>query len=55
MTGALYLRYELLRAFRNRRFFIFSLGFPLVLYWLIASPQRHERDLAGTGISAPLM
>ena len=24
-----YLRYELLRTFRNRRFFFFSLGFPL--------------------------
>ena len=27
-----YIRYELLRTFRNRRFFVFSLGFPLVLY-----------------------
>ena len=24
-----YLRFELLRTFRNRRFFFFSLGFPL--------------------------
>ena len=33
------LRYELLRTFRNRRFFLFSLGFPLVLYYLIAAPE----------------
>ena len=34
-----YLRFELLRTFRNRRFFIFSLGFPLVLYFLIADAE----------------
>ena len=54
MTGLLYTRFELLRAFRNRRFFILSFGFPLVLYFLIAGPQRSNHDLAGTGISAPL-
>ena len=47
-------RYELLRTFRNRRFFFFSLGFPLVLYFLIAGPNRNEHDLGGSGISAPL-
>ena len=54
MTGLLYTRFELKRAFRNRRFFIFSFGFPLVLYFLIAAPQRNTHNLAGTGISAPL-
>lgn len=54
MNGLLYTRFELLRAFRNRRFFIFSFGFPLALYFLIAAPQQHTHDLAGTGISAPL-
>lgn len=54
MTGWLYTRFELRRAFRNRRFFIFSFGFPLVLYFLIAGPQRNTANLAGTGISAPL-
>ena len=49
MTVA-YTRYELLRTFRNRRFFLFSLGFPLVLYFLIAGPNRHEDDLGGSGI-----
>jgi ABC-2 type transport system permease protein len=49
-----YTRYELLRTVRNRRFFVFSLGFPLVLYFLIAGPQRNQHDLGGTGLSAPL-
>lgn len=54
MKGLLYTRYELLRAFRNRRFFIFSLIFPLVLYYVIASPNRHVSDYDGSGISLPL-
>ena len=49
-----YLRYEVLRTLRNRRFFFLSLGFPLVLYFLIATPNRHEADLGHTGLSAPL-
>ena len=54
MSVRTYVRYEVVRAFRNRRFFVFSLGFPLALYVLIATPNRHEHDLAGSGISAPL-
>lgn len=49
-----YARYELLRTFRNRRFFLFSLGFPLLMYYLIAGPNRDEQDLGGSGISAPV-
>ncbi len=40
-----YIRYELLRTFRNRRFFLLSLGFPLILYFVIASPNRHVEQL----------
>lgn len=55
MSGALsYTRYELLRTFRNRRFFILSLGFPLVLFFVIAGPQRNVSDFDGLGISLPL-
>ena len=54
MNATTYVRYELLRTFRNRRFFILSLGFPLVLYFMIAGPNRNEHSLGGTGISAPL-
>jgi ABC-2 type transport system permease protein len=49
-----YIRYELLRTFRNRRFFLLSLGFPLILYFVIAGPNRNVHDLGGSGISAPL-
>ncbi len=54
MSATVYLRYELLRTFRNRRFFLFAFGFPLALYFLIAAPNRHIDSLGGTGISAPL-
>jgi ABC-2 type transport system permease protein len=51
---AIYTRTEIRRAFRNRRFFVFSVGFPLVLYVLVAAPNRGVDDLSGSGISAPL-
>jgi ABC-2 type transport system permease protein len=54
MHSATYVKYELLRTFRNRRFVILSLGFPLVLYFLIAAPNRSEHSIGGSGISAPL-
>jgi ABC-2 type transport system permease protein len=54
MSAAAYTRFELLRTFRSKRFLLFSLGFPLVLYFLIAGPNRDVTDFAGTGISAPL-
>ena len=54
MKARTYIRYELLRTFRNRRFFFLSLGFPLVLYLMIAAPNRHVDDLGGSGLSAPL-
>jgi ABC-2 type transport system permease protein len=54
MSALSYTRYELLRTIRNRRFFVLSLGFPLVLFFLIAGPNRNVRNLGGTGISAPL-
>lgn len=54
MSSLSYTRYELLRTFRNRRFFVFSLGFPLVLYFLIAGPNKNVHDFGNSGISAPL-
>jgi ABC-2 type transport system permease protein len=54
MSVRTYVRYELMRNFRNRRFFVFTVGFPLVLYFLIAAPNKHEQSLAGSGIPAPL-
>jgi ABC-2 type transport system permease protein len=49
-----YLHFELLRTLRNRRFFFFSFGFPLILYFLIATPNTGTTNLAETGLSAPL-
>jgi ABC-2 type transport system permease protein len=49
-----YLRYELLRTFRNRRYLLLSFGFPLVLYFLIAAPNRGNDNFGGSGLSAPL-
>jgi ABC-2 type transport system permease protein len=54
MSTSTYVRYELRRNFRNRRFFVFTIGFPLALYLLIATPNKHEASLGGSGISAPL-
>ncbi len=54
MNALVYARYELTRTFRNRRFFFLSLGFPLVLFYAIATPNRHEASLGGSGISAPV-
>ena len=54
MNGGLYTRHEVVRAFRNRRFFGFSLGFPLILYFVIAGSQTGDANFAGTGVSAAL-
>jgi len=55
MTRALtYLRFEVRRTFRNRRFIGFSVAFPLLFYFLVAGPNRGDDDFGGTGISAPL-
>jgi ABC-2 type transport system permease protein len=50
VSGLLYTRYEMLRTFRNRRFWFFSLGFPIIFFWLIASPQ-HNTIIKGTGLT----
>jgi len=55
VSGALtYTRYELLRTFCNRRFFLLSLGFPLILYFVIAGPNRDVHNLNDSGVSLPL-
>ncbi len=54
MSSFVYTRFELLRTFRNRRFFFLSLGFPLVLFFVIAGPNRNVSDFASSGLSAPL-
>jgi ABC-2 type transport system permease protein len=51
MTRTAYVRYELLRSFRNRRFILFSLAYPLVLFFAIAEPNRHAQF---DGVAFPL-
>jgi ABC-2 type transport system permease protein len=38
-----YLKYELIRAIRNKRGFIISLLFPLIFFYLIAGSNRHAQ------------
>ncbi len=49
-----YVRFEVLRTFRATRFFLFTLGFPLILFYLIAGPNRGER-LGGIDLPTYLM
>jgi len=51
VTGATYVRYELLRSIRNKRNLILTLGFPVILYLAIASSNRH---VSFDGTSFPL-
>ena len=44
-----YVRYEFLRLLRNKRFFVFSLAFPLALYLVIAGSNRHQSIAVGPG------
>jgi ABC-2 type transport system permease protein len=58
MTSLTYAKFELLRSVRNKRVFIFSLGFPLVFYFILAGTQRNNHNFGGsatvhTGLFAP--
>jgi ABC-2 type transport system permease protein len=48
MTGATYIKYELLRTVRNKRAFIFSLIFPIIMYFLLAGPNKDNHNFGGT-------
>jgi ABC-2 type transport system permease protein len=41
LTAVAYARYDLRRLYRNRRFFIFATGFPLVLFLVVAGSNKH--------------
>jgi ABC-2 type transport system permease protein len=47
MSSRTYLRYELKRTFRNRRFFFFSLAFPLLLFLSVGGSQRDSEIVPG--------
>jgi ABC-2 type transport system permease protein len=44
MSTVTYTRYELVRVFRNRRFFLFSLGFPLLLFIIFGGSNQHATE-----------
>lgn len=50
MTNAVYLKTELRRSLRNRKFLLFSLGFPLLLFFMIAANRTAHLD----GVAFPL-
>jgi ABC-2 type transport system permease protein len=59
MSTATYVKFEMLRVVRNRQAFIFSLVFPLVMFFLLAGPNKNNHNFAGTkahptGLFAPL-
>ncbi len=54
MNRMAYMRYELLRTVRNRRYFVLAFGIPVILYFVIAGPNKNVHDLGGSGLSAPL-
>jgi ABC-2 type transport system permease protein len=58
MTSATYARFELLRVVRNRQSLIFSLIFPIIMYFLLAGPNKDNHNFGGdkthhTGLFAP--
>lgn len=58
MSTITYTRFEILRLLRNRQAFIFSLIFPLVMYFLLAGPNKNDHNFGGdahhhTGLFAP--
>jgi len=58
MSTLTYTRLELRRTVRNRQTFIFTVLFPIVMYLLLAGPNRHNHDFGGspghhTGLFAP--
>jgi ABC-2 type transport system permease protein len=51
MKGSKYARFEILRTLRSRRYLLFTLAFPLVLFFAVAGPNRHAHI---DGIAFPL-
>lgn len=54
MTHSRYVWFEMGRTARNVRFMVFSLVFPMVLYIVTVSGNRHVTNFAGTGLSFAL-
>jgi ABC-2 type transport system permease protein len=58
MSALTYTRFEMIRQLRNRQSLIFSLIFPIVMYFLLAGPNKDDHNFGGdathhTGLFAP--
>jgi ABC-2 type transport system permease protein len=58
MSTLTYARYELLRTMRNKQALIFSVAFPIIMYFLLAGPNKNNHNFGGdathhTGLFAP--
>jgi ABC-2 type transport system permease protein len=58
MTSLTYTKFEMLRVLRNRQAVVFSLIFPIIMYFLLAGPNKDNHDFGGnethhTGLFAP--
>jgi ABC-2 type transport system permease protein len=58
MTAVTYTRMEVLRTVRNKQSMIFSVAFPVVMYFLLAGPNKNNHNFGGsaknpTGLFAP--
>ena len=58
MSTLVYTRFELLRVLRNRQSMVFSIAFPVIMYFLLAAPNKNNHNFGGnahthTGLFAP--
>lgn len=54
MSTLTYARFELLRTLRNRQSMIFTVAFPLIMFFLLAGPNKNSKDfLKNAGVAAP--
>jgi ABC-2 type transport system permease protein len=58
MSAVTYTRFEVVRTVRNRQSMIFSVAFPVVMYFLLAGPNKNNHNFGGsatkhTGLFAP--
>jgi ABC-2 type transport system permease protein len=58
MSTLTYARFELLRTVRNRQAMVFTVAFPIIMYFLLAGPNKDEHNFGGdakhhTGLFAP--
>src|ERR1700712_3029615 len=54
MSAATYTKFEMIRLLRNKQSLIFSLGIPIIFYFLLAGPNKDEHNFSNVpGLFAP--